>query len=271
MYSVFTLVYLRAEGHCLNMAPYNIICLVLIISLNVCTTVLSINYEQAFYGPNTYYKWAVKPLSIDESAFRDVSNPNSATVGVCSPIFVDVLFRHGARFPSSQAIAKMSALGVKIVNDKNLSPDYASLKDWTNPFPTNLASQLSSAGQDEQYILGQRFAQRFRCLLKGCNFHSIVTTKQRTKDSAQSFFNGITKVMPMSAMMKECSCIERQESNNILRSYDYCPKLDTSVYYNNTALREHELYVNGREMRDLAATVTRRMGLKFTLAPGIYI
>ena len=45
--------------------------------------------------------------------------------------------------------------------DAHVSKEGELLKNWINPFPLDLASQLTTVGMKESYCLAERFQKRF--------------------------------------------------------------------------------------------------------------
>lgn len=106
---------------------------------------------------------------------KECSLSNVLTDGL--PVQVNILQRHGARFPTSNAGKKISASVSKLKNAKSLGSSLAFVKDYTYALG---ADDLTPLGAEQSHKAGYLAAQRYGSLL-----HSTTALPFVRSDSSQ--------------------------------------------------------------------------------------
>lgn len=240
------------------------------------TTQLSIKpfHLKPLYGTKTYYQWLDNELGeINEndfiytknSASNNVANSQSAPRAECSPVFVNVMQRHGARFPSYSNIIRILDVHKKILdNSAFLSKKYDNIKLWKNPFLIEDEKQLSIVGIAEQYALGKRYGMRFSDLLHNsgeCAFKSMCTEKQRTMDSGLAFHQGLFDGLAEKgkAALDADLCYHPSVNSSLLRFFDECEKYQVEVENNDETMREFNEFKKSPHMNKMVRKVSHRL------------
>lgn len=182
----------------------------------------------------------------------------------CEPIYIDAVFRHGSRYPTSGSIKEIASL-MEFVHKFNDSLKLPWMKTWENPFIAENNGRLSETGIQEHYDLGTRFVKRYKSLLSPYNPNRILFTstyvnntthcthaltfffvfshshthikKTRTGQSGASFCDGMTgKTIPV-ALSTESKGMDRK-----LRFFDDCARYTKEIKKNPTTLAESEAY-----------------------------
>lgn len=84
----------------------------------------------------------------------------------CSAIHINLLSRHGSRYPTNGDVEDLDKLESKIKKYKKyINSSYAYIKSWTNPYPVSEEGFLSLTGQQELFGLAQRFNASYYPLL----------------------------------------------------------------------------------------------------------
>lgn len=104
----------------------------------------------------------------------------SAPAG-CEQVYIEAVFRHGSRYPTSGAIKEIATLE-KLIRSFNTSLKLPWMRTWTNPFDASNSGRLSETGIQEHYDLGTRYAKRFKSLLLPYNPNSVIFTSTYVKN-----------------------------------------------------------------------------------------
>ncbi|KAI6676155.1 hypothetical protein NL676_036951 [Syzygium grande] len=124
-------------------------------------------------------------------AVKDVANnayvPSSVPDG-CTPIHLNLVARHGTRFPTKKRMRELENLAshiqelVKDAEEKNLAQSVpAWLQGWTSPWKGKVkGGELISKGEDELYDLGIRIRERFPELFSQ-DYHPDIYTLKATQ------------------------------------------------------------------------------------------
>lgn len=157
----------------------------------------------------------------------------------CEQVYIDAVFRHGSRYPTSRPIKSIANLE-QLLHTFNDSLKLPWMKTWKNPFNIADEGRLSELGLQEHYGLGARYVEKFKSLLSPYNPNRIFFTstyKTRTGQSGASFCDGMTgKTIPV-AMTSESKGMDRK-----LRFYDECPRYTKEVEENPSVYEETSKY-----------------------------
>lgn len=150
----------------------------------------------------------------------------------CTPKQLNILLRHGSRYPSKGDIKRIAKF-VEKLQSANLGENYASLKDWVNIYTPETSMKLGKNGARELFGIATRFAQSFGKLLKASgddNSPSIAISSsdtQRTIASAEAFRDGLAEAMRVTKV--DAALPEMILRNDLLRFYDNCTSYVESV------------------------------------------
>lgn len=215
------------------------------------------NYKRPIYCTKTPYFW-VKEFneSIVENQYGTVVY-NGET---CALEGLDVLFRHGGRYPTLHWITDMSALKTKLAGDEIVVQRYPFIKNWMNPFPAAKESMLSILGETEMISLGHRFGRRFKAAFnvhhsQSTNIDVSVTRKSRTRTSSEFFLRGLNETVHLGNESPTA-----KENNVKLRFYDYCHKYITEVEGNSKTQMEYKTFLFGPEMTQVVHKIETKLG-----------
>ncbi|KAH3861590.1 multiple inositol polyphosphate phosphatase 1-like [Dreissena polymorpha] len=220
------------------------------------------------FSTKTLYRWA-----------HDTTVPNSNSDNaiiynnrLCSAAHVNMVIRHGARFPTDGSIENVHELVKKL--KKNKRPDrYLEIDNWVSPYDVIEESKLNSEGVLEQSALGVRTYTRFQRLfdMNGDSAVFVSTDKQRTKASANSFFNGFFNASG-ECLVGEKDCFfpptplkRPAPSLNIddkrLRYYDSCERFEKDSEKNKTNMAEFSKYETTADFMNIIQSIKNSLGL----------
>ncbi|XP_076103926.1 multiple inositol polyphosphate phosphatase 1-like [Mytilus galloprovincialis] len=217
--------------------------------------VLSDNlFKKPLFNTKTPYFW-VRNISdvIQENEFS-TAILNGET---CQLEGLNILLRHGSRFPTLKWIKRMTALHSKLTANAAILSKYPFMNKWTNPFPENQQGLLSTLGVEEMKILGKRFGTRFKVLLDGkLNQVKFATSfRDRTKSSFKNFYNGLNEASPSSGPTPEAKV-----DNTKTRFYERCSKYMKEVDDNDEILKEANLFEAGSKISNIVQKVQTKLG-----------
>lgn len=111
----------------------------------------------------------------------------------CTAMHVNLLSRHGSRYPTDGDIESLTELeGLVKKFGSYITIPY--VKSWTNPYPLNQAGFLSTSGQQELYSMGQRYNDTYFPLFSQPYYPDVFvmqsTQVPRAGVSASSFAQG---------------------------------------------------------------------------------
>lgn len=154
----------------------------------------------------------------------------------CRLIALDILFRHGTRFPKRKTILAAERLRAKV----------AFLRGFPQPIRLQDAKRLAPVGRGEMRALGRRVKQwvtPLPCSVHNCRL--VTTSKQRTRESAAEFRKSIGATRTVDV------------DDNVLRFYDNCPKYQATKERAGKLFEEFRMHVVG----PWAETLSARVGL----------
>lgn len=216
-------------------------------------------WKKVFYSTKTSYE-----LSVNNGDAILFKRPG----GSCKPIHINMVHRHGNRYPSTKDIKGMH-LVAKIINEAvNVSSELPLKRPWKCPFTEAHDKLLSTVGESELYGIGKSivknfpeiFEQKYSPLLY--SFES--TCKLRCTHSANALALGIFedlgtigkyKSQPIAILVEPC------DHDLNLRFFDLCKKYIVDVEDNKTALLEKDKFDKGPEMKKVLHKVAWKLGL----------
>lgn len=199
----------------------------------------------------------------------------------CEPVHINMVIRHGSRYPGSHRVKKMKELLEKINRffPSNSTFRYNGLSlPWSIP-PDILSSaskEMSALGLEEMYSIAERFLTKFPGVLKhgysNNNYSFVATDKLRSSQSAVAFAQGLfegtghlglAKFRPVAVKFSGSF-----DDDVILRIFEACPKWKKITAKRNSR-SEYRKFLNGPEMGRVTRNIAKRLGLteKITLRP----
>lgn len=246
-------------------APLQKFIYILFFHFSLIFVVLAASFRRDVFSTKTAYSWVYDiSKNVDENEHMTTKFGSKHCVAVNAQVFL----RHGARYPGYKDIRKMTALHEKLkLTLKN--SEFKFIYDWENQFPESEEKQLVDEGEDEHYELGQRFGKRFANLygesIKNVKF--ISSSKDRCKESALAFYEGLTEVVLHEAYDDLKPIIK----DDILRFHTVCDRFIEEVEKNRTHMIYHKKFKISNEMKSVVDRVQKRLGLEHTaLDAGIY-
>ncbi|XP_069124088.1 multiple inositol polyphosphate phosphatase 1-like [Argopecten irradians] len=208
-----------------------------------CATSSSEFLGRELFGTKTPYLWTRQDM--DTSDLSSVQYKGQT----CSAVYVDGIYRHGARYPSLKWIHRMDNLRTLLSTESGIDQFVV---DWVNAFTADKETQLSALGKQEMVVLGERLGSRFQTFLNSrtdmIKFFS--STKDRSKDSATYFQEGLGNKFGTNVSLPIAL------DNLMLRFYDSC-KLYEQLMDNDKTFEEYDKFLSGPEMTDAVSYVNR--------------
>lgn len=195
----------------------------------------------------TPYDWCnkVKKPSLNEEFEKLEDNK------VCKAIQVNMLVRHGARYPfkaDSQQIASLRDRLLRI----NDGPKYKDVQNWKFEYTQEIAEDLVPEGEEAQERIGQRTGIKFERLFrnKGQYLKFVSSTKSRNSDSSFHFYKGLNESVGSIGQFEE------EINGSLLRFFDNCDNFKNQL--NN---EQSEKYENGNEFLKIKEKLQSQLGL----------
>lgn len=199
----------------------------------------------------------------------------------CEPVHINMVIRHGSRYPGSHRVGKMEALLKKINRffPSNSTFRYKSLSlPWHIPSDilNSASKEMSALGLEEMYSIAKRFRARFHGVLKhgysNTNYSFVATDKLRSSQSAiafaQGLFEGEGHLGPAKLRPVAVKFSGSYDDDKVLRIFEACPKWQKLTAKRNSQYRK---FMNGPEMRKVLRKISKRLQLaeKLTLRPEV--
>lgn len=194
----------------------------------------------------------------------------------CQPIHLNMVLRHGSRYPSDGDREEIDELLAKLnkiytVNSpfryQNLTLPWNKPPEWKHADP----SELSSVGENEQYNIAKRFRSRFpEVFVKEYwnKYYTFVSSdKLRTAQSAMSFAYGLFEARgPVSSSRFQPVAItfSGRDKDRLLSSYNSCPRYEIDVEEHGVA--EVEKFNEGPEIKNLTRLLEKRLQINGKLS-----
>ena len=194
----------------------------------------------------------------------------------CQPVHLNMVVRHGSRYPSDGDREEIEDLLNKLneiytasspFRYKNLTLPWNQPREWNDAEP----SELSSVGENEQYNIAKRFRSRFPEVFvkeywnKYYKFESA--DKLRTAQSAMSFAYGLFEargpVIPPK-FQPVAITFSGRENDRLLSSYKWCPRYEIDV--EEHGVEEVEKFVEGPQMKNLTRQIEKRLQISGKLS-----
>lgn len=175
----------------------------------------------------------------------------------CEPLHLNMVLRHGTRYPSRKDMKGMDDLASNLAKYSNLT------LPLTKSFQ-RCDKMLAKTGEEEVYNISKRLLERFPALFRhpysSERYYFVSTSTPRTSQSASAFAFGLfegkghlgfSKFQPISLTTTDMS------DDSLLRFYDMCPKY-TQI---KNELPEFHKFQNGPEMVQVKKEIADRLSL----------
>lgn len=201
--------------------------------------------------------------------FNNTSDSSLKYPEQCQPVHLNMVVRHGSRYPSDGDREEMEDLLNKLneiytasspFRYKNLTLPWNKPREWNDAEP----SELSSVGENEQYNIAARFRSRFPEVFvkeywnKYYKFESA--DKLRTAQSAMSFAYGLFEArgpVAPSKFQPVAITFSGRENDRLLSSYKWCPRYEIDV--EEHGVEEIERFVKGPEIKNVTKQLEERL------------
>lgn len=235
---------------------------------------LRLDYGSALNSPPKKY------LFSDKTPYHFSSRPIERPPR-CEPIHINMVIRHGSRYPGGSRIKKAKKLLEKINRffPNNSTFHYKGLSlPWSFPpdIINSASKEMSELGTEEMYSMARRFLSKFRGILKhgysNTNYSFIATDKLRSSQSAVAFAQGLFEGKGHLGSMKfRPVAVKFSGSYNddiVLRIFEACPRWQ-KITARKRSQSEYRNFVNGPEMRKVSRKIVKRLRLsgKYSLRP----
>jgi len=188
----------------------------------------------------------------------------------CSPVQINLLVRHGARFPGEKDINKLDALSeVMHANAAYYNDAYKWMATWKNPYSPKESDLLTYSGQLQLYNLAQRMIKEYPKVMtqqyQPYVYDMQCTQKSRTCISGSSFAYSMLQEAGHLAPLKGSFRPSYMYTESIpldlkLRFFDNCPLYVNSVDSNSSAINQYNIY-RENQVQQAADEVSKKIGV----------
>lgn len=175
--------------------------------------------------------------------------------GVCRAVQVNMLRRHGARYPSHEKTQEIAELYTRLIQ----SSVELDMED-VNTYGRLEAGQLAVAGQEEQHGLGRRTGLRFQSLLRnnGQYIKFMSSSRERAVDSSLNFYEGLNSTV------EGLESFDNDVNDSLIRFYDGCENYETQVEENEALFVEYANFEKTSEFIYVKEKLERKLNNTFT-------
>ena len=230
-----------------------------------CTLILTCHLNRYACVLAEFSTKEVYPSDLASTSSLELNDDN------CVALRLDLVARHGTRYPSSSTFRDISDLERTLLSLKPFLPSSGPLSwmaTWTNPFTVGESGQLAPRGQMEHYHMSKRYFRRLPVLIGNeyyspVNFTFMSTGKPRCLQSASSFAFGLFEgsgMLGKSHFQPTAVFSKDLEHDPLLRFYDMCP-LYKQTKTSPQATVESRKFLDGPEMERVTQRVNSLLGL----------
>ena len=183
----------------------------------------------------------------------------------CSPLHLNMVLRHGTRYPGKKDIKGMDEVADYINQFYHEGTTYGKLKmPWVNRFKYG-GKFLAKIGAEEMYNISKRIRKKFPSLFtqySGEQHYFVTTMTPRTSQSASAFsfglFEGMGALGPSKFQPVVITTTNLTEP--LLRFFDTCSEYIHRVSENTEiSLAEFYKFKDGEEMTNLKMALAERL------------
>eukprot|EP01135_Chromosphaera_perkinsii_P000937 Nk52_evm35s153 gene=Nk52_evmTU35s153 len=192
---------------------------------------------------------------------------------VCRVLHVNMLTRHGTRFPSAGDTKKFARLEKDLhvlFGDYAKEEQFAWLGKWKSPFQTENVMDLAPRGEKELYTLGKRTAKLYEDVLERIDekyfsdfyrYQFYSTQTRRAAQSANAFAAGLFSVLGGDTKSLPPVMMESQSRDRRMRFFDNCWLYGNRVKGNKTAMEEVNKWEQSAHVKGVVERAVKRLGL----------
>ncbi|KAI0256229.1 phosphoglycerate mutase-like protein [Lactifluus subvellereus] len=150
----------------------------------------------------------------------------------CAINAVNILHRHGARYPTSGSAPAAFAAKLNSASNTNAGFSASGPLEFLNTWTYKLGAEiLTPLGRQQLYELGVNTRVRYGDLLKEAKDLPVwrTTSEERMIDSALQFAAGFFGVQKFSTSYHQLIEIEASGFNSTLAAYDQCPNANNAI------------------------------------------
>ena len=235
--------------------------------VTIITTVLTLMLLQ---GNESVQSPSYRLFGTKTAYFFNDSAPALKIPNACDAVHINMVIRHGSRYPSDGDMEEIQELLTKLhtIHTSNSPFRYANLiipwktpSEWQHVTP----SELSSVGEIEQYNIAKRYRSRFPGIFDkpywNKYFRFVSTDKSRTVQSAVSFAHGIFEgkgpVGDSNFQPVAITYSGPEEKDDLLSPDDACPRYETEV--DDLAGDEADKFLKSSDMINVTKRLEQRL------------
>ena len=211
------------------------------------------------FSTKTKYEWSHSTTVNTDGYYSFTSGSRT-----CRAVHVNMVSRHGARWPSDDDMEDIEEIHERIIASKSANV-YPGLDSWRFRYDESNEKQLTVEGQKEQQDLGARIGLQLKTLFAN-NGHIkyVSSSKSRTKHSNEFFHKGLSTSIPTLTEYKN------EVNNDLIRPYDDCDKYEETVESDDN-LEELTKFTKSFIFENITTSVKERLGISFTPSEGNFI
>jgi multiple inositol-polyphosphate phosphatase/2,3-bisphosphoglycerate 3-phosphatase len=226
--------------------------------LNLCSRELSFELEHHLSTKTPYW-------IIDQQSSYDTSHASEFCPDL--PIHINLLARHGIRFPTKGDIEDfvhlekiLSQYGYLISNS-----NFSWLTEWKCPYKLSESGLLTARGEREHYDLAKRLAHRFDPFLSIQYTPKILPIQSspasRASQSGTSFAFGLLEGLGTLGLAHYQPFAIESDSDT-LRFFERCPNYENNVLQNTSLLYESDMFF-GKYIDSVSEKVSQILGIPY--------
>ena len=184
------------------------------------------------------------------------------------PVFINMVIRHGSRYPSKPRVEKLSKImeRLNVYFPATMKFRYKGLSlPWNIPTDVKNAAhkELSKLGAQEMYMIAKRMSAKFPGLFKhgysNTGYSFVATDKLRSSQSAVAFAQGIfeqqgtvglARYQPVAVQFSGPA-----DKDRVLRIHEACPKW-------KKVRTEYDKFMKGPHVRNVTENIHKILNLK---------
>ena len=228
-------------------------------------TLIVLNFVVAETYANCYNEnlFSTKtPYSLVQNLDVSIEKP----LETCTPVHINMIHRHGHRYPSIKDMKNMKEVG-DILNNVN-PPSTTNINlPWNLPYTFEQDKILTNVGEAELFGIGKRIVARFPEIFENkytpFNYTFQSTCKLRCTHSAISLAAGLFdgkghlgegKYQPVTLETHPC------HSDKVLRFFDHCEKYLDHVVRKNADKEEMKKFQKSPTVTKVIDKINRKLG-----------
>ena len=227
-------------------------------------TLMILNYVAETYA--TCYNKNLFSTKTPYSLVQNLDISIEKPVETCTPVHINMIHRHGHRYPSIKDMKNMMEVG-DILNAANPANKTNLNLPWNMPFTFEQDKILTDVGEGELFGIGKRIVGRFPEIFENkytpFNYTFQSTCKLRCTHSAISLAAGLFdgkghlgegKYQPITLETHPC------HSDKVLRFFDHCEKYLDHVVRKNADKEEMKKFQKSPLVANVIHKINQKLG-----------